>query len=292
MEWIDRCLNSLRNSSYPLKVIIIDNLSTDGTFMHIQTAYPEMELMNAGANLGFGRANNIGIKKSLQAGADYIFLLNQDAWIKENTIEQLLGAAQENNEYGILSPFHLTAEGDAFEKQFAAFVSTQYTGMLVSDIFFNKLKTVYTTDYIHAAAWFMSAACIKKVGGFDPLYNHYGEDDDYMERAKYFGFKLGLVPAALVTHDAVYKTWDMVEWNENRNLIVDYKQLKKINTKFHSNLLVYLKNAFDELTTLLILRKFKKFRFRAKITCKVLGRLRAIHHSYQLSFKEGAFLYE
>lgn len=290
MKWIPRCFESLKKSSVPLQILVIDNASTDEGVEYIKRNFQDATVVESKTNLGFCKANNIGIQKAFTEGADYFFLLNQDTWIRENTIAELLQTAVQFKEFGILSPFHVTAEGDKLETQFTEFLSFQYTGMLVSDIFFQQLKQVYETNYIHAASWFISRQCIEKVGAFDPFYFHNGEDDDYMQRVKYFGFKLGLVPAAVITHDGIHKTWDMIEWDEKRNMIFAFQQLKKMSSSFRSNVLVYLKNTFDELTGLLLFRKFKKFSFRFKIARKVVFSLRKVHQSYKSSFREGAFL--
>jgi len=79
-QWIDRCLGSLRRSTSPISVIVVDNGSKDKTTQIIEKNYPEVHLIKTGANLGFGKANNIGIRYAMEQGADYFFLLNQDAW--------------------------------------------------------------------------------------------------------------------------------------------------------------------------------------------------------------------
>jgi GT2 family glycosyltransferase len=290
MKWIDKCLQSLLQSSISVHTVVIDNASIDGSPAYISKHYPEVQLIETGKNLGFGKANNIGMRIAVEAGADYVFLLNQDAWVFEHTITRLVEIFLENPKYGILSPMHFTAEQNSFEKQFIAFLSDDYTNEFINDCYFQRLKTSYTTQYIHAAAWLIKATCLHKVGGFDPLFQHYGEDDDYMQRAKYFGFSLGIVTNSHFVHDAVYKTWELVEWNKNRNLILAYLQLKKMAPHFRSNFLVYLKMSFDELTTLLLFRKWKKLWFRFKILFTVLTHLKKIKQSHQLSFKEGSFL--
>jgi GT2 family glycosyltransferase len=288
--WIRKCFGSLLNSTVPLEIYAIDNGSSDGTASLIKENFPAVHLIETGTNLGFGKANNIGLKMAVEQNADYVFLLNQDTWIEKNTIAELLSVAENNKEYGILSPFHLSINDNRLETQFTEFLSYKFTGMLASDMYFNQLKAVYPTTYIHAASWFMPLCSVKKIGAFDPLFAHYGEDDDYMQRAQYFGIKMGLVPKALLTHDGVYKTWQMVEWDKNRNLIVAYQQLKRMVPKFHSNLLAYLKTSFDELTTLLLFRKFKKFKFRLGVFYTVLKNMKKIRKSYHASFNEGAFL--
>ena len=62
--------------------------------------------------MGFGEANNIGIKSSIKQGADYVFLLNQDAWIEKDTIKILLSVITKNENIGIASPIHLNGSGN------------------------------------------------------------------------------------------------------------------------------------------------------------------------------------
>jgi Predicted glycosyltransferases len=100
-QWIDRCLGSLRRSTFPVSVIVVDNGSKDHTTQIIERKYPEVHLIKTGVNLGFGKANNIGIRCAMERGADYFFLLNQDAWISEKTIKTLLDLFEEHPKYGI-----------------------------------------------------------------------------------------------------------------------------------------------------------------------------------------------
>ena len=79
MKWLDRCLGSLRESSLKTDVVAVDNGSTDGTPEYIAANFPEVQLHCTGENLGFGRANNVGLQKAVAEGYDYVYLLNQDA---------------------------------------------------------------------------------------------------------------------------------------------------------------------------------------------------------------------
>ena len=65
-RWIERCLGSLRLSQYPIDTVVIDNGSKDQTIQRIRKDYPEIRLLPQKENLGFGRANNIGMKSPLQ----------------------------------------------------------------------------------------------------------------------------------------------------------------------------------------------------------------------------------
>ncbi len=114
--WYDRCFPSLLSSEVPVQIIVIDNASADDTVKFIKDKYPEIILFESDKNLGFGKANNIGIKYALDHNADFVFLLNQDAWIEVNTLEELIRVSILNPEYGILSPIHLNAEKTEIEQ--------------------------------------------------------------------------------------------------------------------------------------------------------------------------------
>ena len=89
--WIERCLSSIRDSDYPSDLVVIDNASTDRTVSIIAERYRWIRLVRSRKNLGFGQANNIGMRMALEEDYDYVFLVNQDAWIEANTVGTLVG---------------------------------------------------------------------------------------------------------------------------------------------------------------------------------------------------------
>ena len=90
MQWIDKCLHCLSQSSIPVVPVLIDNYSTDGTREYIPTHYPDVVWLPQEKNLGFGQGNNVGFKYAMQEKADFVVLLNQDAYLEEHAIESLL----------------------------------------------------------------------------------------------------------------------------------------------------------------------------------------------------------
>src|SRR5574344_2140153 len=89
MQWYDKCFGSLQASSVPVHTIVIDNASGDNTVAYIKEQFPNVHIIESKTNLGFAKANNIGIKYAMDNNADYVFLLNQDAWIEEDTLSVL-----------------------------------------------------------------------------------------------------------------------------------------------------------------------------------------------------------
>ena len=110
MQWAERCFSSLKSSSLRPDVYVVDNGSTDGTQSYIQEHYPEVMFHQSAENLGFGKANNMGLQYALDYNYDYVYLLNQDAWVMEDTFEKLVNLSKQYPDYGILSPFQMNSD--------------------------------------------------------------------------------------------------------------------------------------------------------------------------------------
>ncbi len=192
MRWIDKCLPSLLQSEEPTDVLVIDNASTDDTVAVIRERYPQVRLIANTENLGFGRANNIGMRLALDEGYDGVFLINQDAWIKPDTLGKLINASIEHPEYGIISPLHLTGDGSKLDAGFAAYIGKKEAVASCG---------LCPAPFINAALWYIPSPVIREVGMFAPLFYHYGEDKDYANRIRYHGYRIGYVPQAIGYHD-------------------------------------------------------------------------------------------
>ncbi len=194
-KWITSCFGSLLNNSIKHNVIIVDNASTDNTVSILKAKYPEFELITSEKNLGFGKANNIGIRKAYKSGSDFFFLLNQDACVETDTIQKICELQSKNPDYGIISPMQLAEHGKIVDKRFLNYISKSNNNSLVSDIITGQYsKTLYPFEFINAAIWCISRRCIEEVGGFDELFYHYGEDVDYSVRVLNKGLKIGVTP--------------------------------------------------------------------------------------------------
>lgn len=197
-QWYDRCLGSLVSSKENVNIIVIDNASNDGSAEYIKTKFPEVHLIESDVNLGFAKANNIGMRYALDHGADYVFLLNQDAWVETDTLTELLHTFADNKDVGVASPVHVNGTYTALDKNFAGYMGWQFA----SDAFMKKMQHYYERPFVNAAAWLISAECIKRVGGFDTLlFKHYGEDNNYLQRVSFHGMKLIVNTQCSVCHD-------------------------------------------------------------------------------------------
>ncbi len=200
MKWAERCFSSLYSSSLLPDVFVVDNGSTDGTQNFLRRLYPNIILVQSDDNIGFGKANNLGFQYALENEYDYVYLLNQDAWILPNTLESLIDISQNNLEYGILSPFQMEENLINMDKGFRndSFIRNE---SIIDDLYNNELKIVYDVPVVMAAHWLVKIDCLRKVGGFSPVFKHYGEDYNYVDRVHYYGYKVGITPSLRVVHD-------------------------------------------------------------------------------------------
>ena len=198
MKWLDRCLGSLRESEVSADVIVIDNGSVDGTCEYVAANYPEVYLVRSEKNLGFGKANNLGFRYALEHNYRYVYLMNQDAWIYGDTFEVLTSAMESDRSIGILSPMQMTASGDRPDMRF----ERKCPAKAIEDLFGAVTDgKVYDTKFVMAAHWMVSRECLQKVGGFSPAFPHYGEDDNFIHRARLKGYRVCVHSGAKAVHD-------------------------------------------------------------------------------------------
>ena len=200
MNWADRCFSSLTSSSVNLDIYVVDNGSKDGTQDYLLTHFPGIIFIQNEYNLGFGKANNMGLQYAIDYGYDFVYLLNQDAWIFPDTIEKLISISYAHPNYGILSPFQMNANKCIDLNFFKRVLQDGNNGLLINDLYFGNDNLVEVTG-IMAAHWFMPISTVLTVGGFSPSFPHYGEDDNYAQRVNYFGLKIGVMPHLEVIHD-------------------------------------------------------------------------------------------
>lgn len=205
MEWIDRCLQSINDSEGFVDTYVIDNGSSDGTQQHIKTVYPHVYFVQSQENLGFGKANNIGFRHAIENNYEYVYLLNQDAWVFEDTLRTMVDVMESNPDYATLSPMQISASGKIDFSFVANCCSEMACPGLISDIFNGQLKDLYTVTKTMAAHWLIPVRVLRKVGGFSPSFPHYGEDNDFQNRTVFFGYKNGICPTVKAVHDREYR---------------------------------------------------------------------------------------
>ncbi len=278
-DWIQKCFNSLLESSVKINIIAVDNVSTDGSVEFIEQNYPSVELIKNETNQGFGQANNIGIEKALKRGGEFFFLLNQDAWTEKRTVEILVENSLKNPQYGILSPLHMNGQGNLIDQGFYNCIDPRISRKLYSTLYLHDFDegTLLQFKFVPAAAWLLPKNTILNIGGFSPTFFHYGEDDNYVHRVLYHNLKIGVVPAAKIYHDReerpphIYFDDTLIKYE--RKIILDISNpLLKGNRKVveYRLLLANLFRALIFFDRTSIKRIYNQFKRLIKIKTKVI----------------------
>ena len=197
-NWIKDCLYSLGKSSYPVNTIVVDNNSSDNTCNFVCQSFPNVTLFQQNKNLGFGQANNIGIKYALKKNADYVLLLNQDATLNPTAVQEMINISDGNS---LISPIHLNGQGNAIDHMFKGSLRNAENTLLDDLVIYGEQKDKYETGEICAACWLMPISLIRQIGGFNPIYFHYGEDNNYYQRLLYHKIKTYVATKAFMYHD-------------------------------------------------------------------------------------------
>jgi len=204
------CLVSLGDQSYPCRVMVVDNGSTDGSQARVRREFPEVHLIENGLNLGFGEGNNIGMRAALADGAQYIALLNQDARADRRWIESLVRTAESDPSIGAVgSRIMLDSHPGLLNS----------TGVLVNlsgcawDRGFARADGAMwrqPTEILAASggAVLLRSDALRRVGLFDADYFAYFEDLDLGVRLWEDGYRVVYDPDAAVTHQFSFTLGD------------------------------------------------------------------------------------
>lgn len=198
------CLESLRAAvNENRKVVVVDNGSTDGSVTSIRAAYPEVELIETGRNLGYAGGNNVGIERAVAQGAEYVLVLNNDTICAPNLIDRLLAAATCHPRAGMFCPRILYMHDPArvwFDEarwnSASLYFSFPGKDRLESELPSDEREI----DYACGAALFVRAQVIRQIGAFDSRYFLVWEEADWCYRARELGWLSMVIPSAKVWH--------------------------------------------------------------------------------------------
>lgn len=188
------CLKSVYRIDYSnLEVVVVDNNSKDGSFESAQASFQKFHFIRNNRNLGFSAGNNVAIRWALEKMADYIFLLNNDAIIKEGALKKMIHSAEKDAVTGIFSPVIYKNEDER---------EIWFSGGRINWI---KMRTEHITsskktEYITGCAMLIKKEVFSKIGLFNEDYFLYYEDADFSWRARRAGFGLRIIPEASVYH--------------------------------------------------------------------------------------------
>lgn len=270
-KWIDKCLGSLLASEHHTEILVIDNCSKDNTVQIIQKNWKNVRLIKSEKNLGFGKANNIGFELAIKEKFDAVFLLNQDAWVDSKCIGTMVDISQQYPDYGVLSPIHRDGRGQKLDKGFKSYANLNEDYILSSD------GSPIECKFINAAFWFIPISVLMTVGGFSPLFYHYGEDKDYINRIHFHRYKIGYIPSIEGCHDRAYRpqTKEAFFHSEYVYLLSEYSNINySIIHALSYSILAGIKKAFVSL----VHGKYNHFIKYIRISLQLVSKTKEVTH--------------
>jgi GT2 family glycosyltransferase len=183
-----------------IEAICVDNGSSDGSDAEVERRFPGVELIRTGANLGFAGGNNVGIRRALERGADWVLLLNQDAVAGDGLADALARAAAARPDAGVLA-CTIYLEGDVLQYAGASF--NALLGYSGRGSYGRRgapaggLRDVARAD---GAAMAVSRRAVERAGLLDEELFLYVEDVEWSLRIRAAGLAVVLVPDAKVWH--------------------------------------------------------------------------------------------
>ena len=257
-KWIKKCLASVFESEYKnYDVIIIDNASTDNSAQIVEKEFPQVQLIYLNKNIGFGKGNNIGIRKAMEAGCDAVVLLNPDTEVQADWLDELVKASNPND-VGIAQAMLLLGEsraltnnvgnamhylGFGFVKHYKERVDKWYhkepfeigyasgAAMLIK----REVLVVIASECTHERGNPVTSAQSDEHGiasventlprndmeYFDAKLFMYNDDQDFCWRARLAGYKIIIAPKAIVYHYYEFSRNKLkFYWNERNRWIL------------------------------------------------------------------------
>lgn len=200
------------SSSVPMRVVVFDNASADGSADAIAEHFPQAELIRSPENIGFARANN-QVAESITS--EWMLLLNPDTEVHDGAIANLLAFSRKHPEAGITGGRTVFPDGSlniasCWRRMtpWSLFCTTFYlTRLFPKSEFFNpeamggwKRDTVRKVDIVVGCFLMIPTALWRQLNGFDPRYFMYGEEADLCLRAARMGYRPMITPDAQIMH--------------------------------------------------------------------------------------------
>ncbi len=243
-EYLENCLSSITlYCQIEHEIIIVDNASTDNSVTYIKNKFPSVIIIANKENKGFAKANNQGF--SIAKG-EFIFILNPDTLLYQNTVEGLLNTIRKSDKENIIAVGPKTYNHDGTIQKTCARIPNSLSSTLLLECFrmykipfigkFIETKLLYPYSYdkvlsvkaISGSAILIRAQSLKKIGGFYPSYLHCGEDLELCYRITKIG-QLIYTPEAEIIHfggKSSEQEYDRVTENAILSLHLYFKRCK------------------------------------------------------------------
>jgi GT2 family glycosyltransferase len=190
------CVTSLYDLNYlNFDLIVVDNGSTDGSQGHIEACFHGLKVLQTGSNLGFGGGCNAGIRQALERGADYVWLINNDATVDPNALTELVRLADEQTLVGAVGSVLYETDKPKQIQLWGGGKVHLWTGFSLHQ------KSPAQLDFVSGASMLLRREALEQVGLFDEqAFFMYWEDSDLGFRLRQSGWQLAVAETSCVWH--------------------------------------------------------------------------------------------
>lgn len=226
------------------KIVVVDNASSDDTMKLIKENFPQITVIQNQKNLGFGRANNIALRK---VETDFALILNPDAFISCQDIEKIILVLQKNPQIALAAPLLYNCSYDRKNKK----ISNEKVCEIAQKNLLKDCGEFFSSKFITAACMFVNMNILRKIGFFDENFFMYCEDNELNKRVKKSGFEIATIKETKFLHlggessssskkndaSAYFIEWHRLGWSKiyytkaiHGNFVGSLKALRKIIT--------------------------------------------------------------
>jgi GT2 family glycosyltransferase len=205
------CVESLMGSNYPnMKMVVVDNGSTDGTTEAIIQKFPNVESLRTEVNIGLERGYNMGIEHALKNGAEYVLAMNNDTIVDPHMVENLIYGIKNHIKAGVVSPKIYNFFGDRTRlwcagAKWALFPPRiKLIGSNAADG--AEFQKDFILPYVTSCCILISPEVLQKAGLFDPSYYFYYNDWDMSARIWKAGYEIWFIADAHIWHKVSMST--------------------------------------------------------------------------------------
>ena len=215
-EHLRACLMSVRPEA-PVRTVVADNGSTDGSLEMVRTEFPWVELDLDSSNRGYGAAANRAI---VRCRTDYVVLLNSDTLLARGALASLSAYMDAHKRAAMVGPRIVNPDGSLqpscfpFPTPLTAFLSETGLGYVIRFIPVLRRRYLRTwphdrpriVPWVRGAALAIRCAALESVGGFDERFHMYFEETDLCYRCASSGWEVHFAPVTEVVHDGGVST--------------------------------------------------------------------------------------
>lgn len=207
-EMTSSCLSSIENADpgHTWKVVVVDNASGDHTCEMVKESFPWVHLVENERNLGFGRANNLALRR---VKTKYALLMNSDTVLHKETVPEFLHFMEDHPEAGVAGGQLIYPDG-RLQNSIVSFPTllTELTNKSILQMIFPRrypskrlqISESLKVDSIIGAAMMVRVDALRTVGFFDEDYFFFLEETDLCLRLKKQGWKVFFIPNAKIVH--------------------------------------------------------------------------------------------